>query len=415
MLTALAGTFVLFSVGWLVSGRRRDALIPAAIIGGVVGLVLRQFDLLPGSIDDWQLVGYHLFGISFLAVGLTRSERDEPVTGGALWIGVGQGFSFALQAAVGGLATAALIGVGRDVFDAFGFLAPMGLEEGPGQAVSIGGVWESAGFVNAPTLGATIASVGFVAAYGGGLVVLRIVRGARPSRRSPRSGESRRPRSVSGVSLALHTFGVVAGYAVIYIVVRAVAGLAGDEVRDTVLGVLFFIALLVGMGVRTVASRAGINLDPVPLQRITIAAVDGLTVAILASLAWARIAADVGPLVVILSATLLASVAGVMFAGRQLSHHRFDRSLALWGTVTGTVSSGLALLSLSDPDADTPVAVELGTSVVVSAPMVLAGIAVATAAAQGGLTLAVATAIFGAATIVAGGALIWLGRHFDSL
>lgn len=425
MLIALAGTVVLFTLGWVLSGRRRDGVVPAAILGGAIGLVLRQFELLPGSVEYWQQVGYHLFGISFLAIGLTQSEDDHPVTGGAVWVGVGQGMSFAVQATVGGLVTLALIASGRDLAAAFGFLAPMGLEEGPGQAVSIGAVWESAGFADAPTLGATIASVGFVAAYGLGLVAMR---GRQRRRAGASQGHDRHgdvaspatasPRSGSGVDwrrTAAPGLGVVAGYAVVYWSVWALSGLAGEGVRDTVLGMLFFIALLVGLGVRWVAGRLGLQLAPVPQRTITIAAVDGLTVAILASLAWARISAVAGPLAVVLVTTIAASIGVVAFATRQLSAHRFERALALFGTVTGTVSSGLALLSLSDPDQDTPVAVELGSSVVVSAPMVLAGVAVATAAAQGAMTLALATGVFAVAAIIAGIALVWAGRHFDTL
>ncbi len=65
MVVALAGTAVLYAVGWLLTGRRRDGVLPAAIVGGAIGLVLRQLDLLPGSVEAWQQVGYHLFGISF--------------------------------------------------------------------------------------------------------------------------------------------------------------------------------------------------------------------------------------------------------------------------------------------------------------------------------------------------------------
>ncbi len=446
MLIALVGTGVLYAVGWLLTGRRRDGLVPAAILGGVIGLVLRQFDLLPGSVEAWQQVGYHLFGISFLAIGLTRSDRDEPVTGGAVWVGVGQGMTFAVQATVGGLVTLGLIAVGRDVFPAFGFLAPMGLEEGPGQAVSIGTIWESAGFVDAPSLGATIASIGFVAAYGLGLVALRMRHRHRGGTAAPvvgspldqpdgrgdggagsdhgaPAGDGTSPASplpspspATGWRAALvPALAVVAGYTALYWAVWALTGLIGDGVRDTVLGVLFFIALLVGLAVRALARRMGVEIEPRPQQAITLAAVDGLTVAILASLAWARISSVAGPLALVILATVGASVAAVLFATRQLSSHRFDRGLALFGTVTGTVSSGLALLSLSDPDQSTPVAVELGSSVVVSAPLVLSGVAIATAAAQGALTLAVATAIFAVFAVVTALVLAWAGRHFESL
>jgi len=76
MIVALVGTAALLTVGWLL--RRAipvrgplTAVIPAAILGGFVALALRAFNVLPGTPDVWQDVAYHLFGISFLAIGLT--------------------------------------------------------------------------------------------------------------------------------------------------------------------------------------------------------------------------------------------------------------------------------------------------------------------------------------------------------
>lgn len=416
MVVALTGAAVLYGVGWLMTGRRRDGVLPAAIVGGVIGLALRQLGLLPGSIESWQQVGYHLFGISFLAIGLTPGDRSA-VSRGAAWIGVAQGLVFALQAVVGGLVVLAFAAVGTDLFPAFGFLAPMGLEEGPGQAVSIGGLWEASGFVDATSLGATIASVGFVAAYGLGLLALRL---RRPDPdRLPDDGpvadtsDPPVPEAERGRALLVTTIGVVVTYVLLAVAVGAAAGLIGPDVRDIALGVLFFLALLAGMALRALAGRLGMAtvLRPAPLQRLTIAAVDGLTVAVLGSLAWARIAGRAGPLLVVLAATLVVTIVAVVVLTRSLSSHRFDRGVALFGTVTGTVSSGLALLSLSDPDQRGPVAVELGSSVVVSAPLVLAGVALATATARGAVSVLAATAVFGAVAVVAAIGLRWLARR----
>lgn len=413
MLVALLGTAVLYAIGWLVTGRRRDGLVPAAIVGGVLGLVLRQFGVLPGSIEAWQEVAYHLFGISFLAIGLTRSERSG-VTRGALWLGVGAGLVFAVQAVVGGLVTVAWRALGRDLFPAFGYLAPMGLEEGPGQAVSIGGIWESMGFTDAVSLGATVASLGFVVAYGLGLWALRLHgrRRGGPDRstREPDAQDHVSPGSLAGSAAA-----VVAGYVVLYVLVGALAGLAGEEVRDTVLGILFFLALLVGLGVRTLVERTGRRIPAEPQRRIAVAAVDGLTVAILASLAWASIAADALPLAVLVVTTVLATIAAVVLLTRRLPQpHRFTRGLALFGTVTGTVSSGLALVSLADPDDRDVVAVELGAAVVPSAPLVLGGVAVATATAQGAVSLPLSLGVFAVVGVGAWVATGLLARRMDT-
>ncbi|MFO7778241.1 MAG: hypothetical protein R6V28_07815, partial [Nitriliruptoraceae bacterium] len=69
---ALAGALTTVLV---VASRRAPAslrrALPAAVLGGGLALVLRQFGALPGAVVAWQDVGYHLFGASFLAIGLT--------------------------------------------------------------------------------------------------------------------------------------------------------------------------------------------------------------------------------------------------------------------------------------------------------------------------------------------------------
>ncbi len=68
---------------------------------------------------------------------------------------------FPLQAIAGGV-LATLFGIfGIKLFPTFGFLAALGFEEGPGQALSIGKVWQGFGFEHATTIGLTFAAMGF--------------------------------------------------------------------------------------------------------------------------------------------------------------------------------------------------------------------------------------------------------------
>jgi hypothetical protein len=55
---------------------------------------------------------------------------------------------------------------GLKLFPTFGFFAPIGFNEGPGQALSFGKVWEGLGFENAATIGATFATIGFFFFFG---------------------------------------------------------------------------------------------------------------------------------------------------------------------------------------------------------------------------------------------------------
>ncbi|MCL1599067.1 MAG: hypothetical protein M3094_07785, partial [Actinomycetia bacterium] len=306
-----------------------------------------------------------------------------------------------LQAAAGGI-IAILIG---SLPAGFGFLAPMGLNEGPGQALSIGRLWESDyGFADAASIGATIASVGFVIAYLGGLIAVR----GRGRKVGVAGGFYRFNRGVA-VTGGL----IVMGYVVVYQVVLRGLGAVAPDLVDLVLGVLFFVTLLVGMAARRVLGWIGVSIDADDTRQVTLLSVDGLTVAILGSLTWAAVSGVIGPLVAVIIGAVAATALVLSVAGRWLDAWRMERSLALFGTVTGTVASGLALVALTDPDLESPVAAELGAMVVVSAPVVVGGIALATAAASGSVSEVVATAVFGAVGIVSLGVLGLVMRRVE--
>ncbi len=386
MTVALPAAAVLLIIGWAL--RRAIpargglvAIVPAAIFGGLVALLLRVADVLPGAVEGWQDAAYHLFGISFLAIGLTPTG-DAKLRKGALWMGIGQWATFALQAAAGGLVVLAF----GSVHEGFGFLAPMGLNEGPGQALSIGRLWEDDyGFANAASIGATIASIGFLVAYGGGLLAVR--NRDRPAGPLPTAGRWNRETVVAALALT-------AGYTVLYQLVFHGFGLIGEDVRDLVLAVMFFVALLAGMGVRILLQRRGKGIDGDTTRAVAVVAVDWLTVAILGSLTWDAVSGVAAELIAVIIGAVVATVVVLAVARRWVDQWRRERTLALFGTVTGTAASGLALLALADPELESPVAAELGAMVVVSAPAVLGGIALATAAASGAVSAAMATAVF---------------------
>jgi glutamate:Na+ symporter, ESS family len=426
-MTGLALASVLTTV-LVVASRRAPAslrrALPAAVLGGGLALVLRQFGALPGAVVAWQDVGYHLFGASFLAIGLTPLHSSgTSLRGGAAWMGVGQWVSFPLQAVVGGALTWLLIGAGSDLHPAFGFLAPMGLNEGPGQAVSIGRLWEAEGLANAPSIGATMASLGFVIAYAGGVLVAR--RSGRLRRHPDGTAEPAPDLAVAAGAAAVATrppraavaraaAGVGLGYLAIYGLVWWVTGLIGPDVQDLVLAVLFFVCLLVGTAVRAILSRRRVTLDGEALRTVTVWAVDGLTIAILGSLAWRDVSDVIGPLLAVVTLAAGATAVAIWGMGRRLPSARLERQLALFGTVTGTAASGLALITMVDPEMESSAATELGAAVVVSTPVVLGGIAITSLAATGVLSLVTTIAILAAITVAAGLVQWWIVLHLTT-
>ena len=59
----------------------------------------------------------------------------------------------------------------------------------------------------------------------------------------------------------------------------------------------------------------------------------------------------------------------VFLLGSKLSDYKLERTVAIYGVVTGTVSTGLMLLRIVDPELRTPVAREIGFMNVFALPV----------------------------------------------
>ena len=92
---------------------------------------------------------------------------------GPLWMALTQSAVFPLQAIIG-LSCVLLLGMfGKDLFSTFGLLLPIGFNEGPGQALSIGKVYAEFGFQNAVTVGLTFPVVGYIFCFFVGMPLVK--------------------------------------------------------------------------------------------------------------------------------------------------------------------------------------------------------------------------------------------------
>ncbi|MFW6285213.1 MAG: sodium/glutamate symporter, partial [Bacillota bacterium] len=151
----------------------RRSLLPTAVIGGLIGLILKEtvFEALYGldAVENvnhfFGMVTYHTIALGFIALGLKVHETYKFTTKNkqSLFSGLIIVSTYMLQGIVG--LTVSLIlafTVFPDLFSAAGMLMPMGFGQGPGQALNIGTVYEIGhGFVGGSTFGLAIASFGF--------------------------------------------------------------------------------------------------------------------------------------------------------------------------------------------------------------------------------------------------------------
>lgn len=163
----LAASFVRRSIPFL-----RRLGIPDSMVAGFVALLLgaSALNLLPLDLQTLEIVVYQGLAVIFIAVGLQEPIKTKG-GGGAKSVAFALPVFASLQALIGLSLALAL-----QVHPGFGSLLPLGFQQGPGQALSLGEAWESSGLVDGGQIGLIIAAVGFAWAVFVGVPLVAIGR-----------------------------------------------------------------------------------------------------------------------------------------------------------------------------------------------------------------------------------------------
>jgi ESS family glutamate:Na+ symporter len=386
-------------------------LIPSPIISGILLLLFYNF-LAPlfGLKNDFlgEIV-YHLLNISFIAMLLRVTPKQKQDRKGQRTLAanitavMGQ---YGLQCFFGLLFTAIMIATFKpDLFPAFGFTLPLGFELGPGQAYSIGIGWEKMGFRGGSSVGLTMAAIGFLIGSFGGVVLINqgLKRGwigresaDRINDRSVRTGffsrlDTERPigsyLSTDGESLdslTYHVALVMGTYLVSWAflsgltVLLNLIGPLGSDLAESLWGINFVFSSFCAIGVKLImrAFKVETTIDNATCNRLSGLSVD-LTVA--SSLGAISLVSIQGYWIPILILTLVGLFITLIilpwYCSRIYDDHQFFRMLVIYGTATGTLPTGLALLRVVDKEFETPVATDylysVGIVFILAIPIIL--------------------------------------------
>ena len=370
-------------------------LIPSCLIGGILGLLLLNSGVLRLSVSNLETFAYHFFNISFISVGLTQDNNQEKTKNkekrflkGPLWMALTQTAIFPLQAIVGGILVILFGLIGIELFPTFGFFAPLGFEEGPGQALSIGKVWEGFGFEYATTIGLTFAAIGFFFSFfiGVPLVNWGIRKGL--SAQGPKAMPKdflvgiipKNRRSEPAGKLTFHSGNVdslafqAALIGVVYVLTYGLVKYLGKIVPSDVASILWGFFFIFGLGIALIARWAmgKFNIDHLAdsgiQRRITGWSVDFLIVSTVMAIKLAVVMKYIFPISVISLVIGAVTTVMVVYLGKRIWSYNLERTAAVYGAVTGTVSSGLLLLRIVDPEFKTPVAIDIALMNVFSIP-----------------------------------------------
>ena len=386
-------------------------LIPAPIISGILLLVFYNF-VAPvwGLRNDFlgEIV-YHLLNISFISMLLrvTGKQKKDGKAKRTLAANVtavmGQ---YGLQCFFGLVMTALIIATFKpDLNPAFGFTLPLGFELGPGQAYSIGIGWEKMGFRGASSVGLTMAAIGFLIGSFGGVVLINqgLKHGwigkehaQRINTKSVRTGffsrlDHERPigsyLSTDGesldsltyhIALVMATYLISWGFLTGLTVLLNLIGPLGADLAESLWGINFIFSAFCALGVKMIMRffKVETTIDNATCNRISGLSVDMTVASSLGAISLVTVQGYWLPILILtLTGMFITLVILPWYCSRIYDDHQFFRMLVIYGTATGTLPTGLALLRVVDKEFETPVATDylysVGIVFILAIPIIL--------------------------------------------
>lgn len=371
----------------------RNALVPASIIGGVIGFAVLSFGLVPGySASDFVALTFHFFTLSFMSLCLTGSSKNTALSGGSifvggLWLTLIWVISLGAQGVLGYGVIAAYDQVtGSDLSVFLGAIVTHGFTQGPGQALTYGGIWEKEfGIQNAAQVGLIYASLGFIVAFAVGVPMAKwmVRKGLNANKASKIDGDflsgfytpQAQPEAGRQVthpanldSLAYHICLLGLGYLLTHLwllwIRDVAAGFTPWGLNLSVLfshNLFFLHGLVVCVIIRWAIDRAGLAryVNDESMKHITGGAVDFMVVGTLMSIKFSVLGALLVPILLVTAVITAFTAALCMWLGRRSGKLGYERAVTIFGCCCGSTGSGLLLLRMVDADFSTSVAKEL--------------------------------------------------------
>ncbi len=365
-------------------------LIPNSLLAGFMLLPLYNF-VFPHiglSTVDLGEMAYHLLSLSFVALSLKALPRKKPGKGRIFGTSLSVLFQFGVQGFIGLILTFVFIKtIKPDLFHSFGYLLPLGFAQGPGQAYSIGESWKAFGVEGAGSIGLTFAALGFILCSFGGILMINIglkknwipeeqvsflkdkdLRpGIHPKGAKLKPGSFLTTETEAIDTLTLNLALVLLGYFAAFLTLKGLdyllsfLGPTGERLADTFWGLSFIFAALAGLLLRQIlkATDKQYIVDNMTMNRLTGIFVDVMVASAIAAISIVVIMNYWAPIIItaVIGAVVVAFTT-LWYSSRIFSDHRFLRTLLVFGVSTGTLSTGLALLRVVDPDFETPVATD---------------------------------------------------------
>ncbi len=381
-------------------------LIPNALLAGFILLPFYNFlaPRLGMNNEGLENLVFHLLNLSFVAMslrGMGMKGAGRRIFSSSVTIII----QYTLQVIVGfGLTLVFIYTFLPKLFPSFGLLMPLGFALGPGQAFAIGKGWEASGFEGGGNLGLVFAAVGYILACFIGIALINLGRkrgwmnpdlakaieqrrvrtGILPSRESKPVGSHLTTETEAIDTLSFNLAVVLGVYLLAYLFLHLLtfalsfAGSMGTQLANNLWGIAFIFAAVIAMIVKRIFRAFNVDhaVDNGTLTRLAGGCIDIMVAAAIAAITIVLLTRFWIPILLIAVAGGIVTTITVFWTvSRLFTDNRFIRAIMFYGCLTGTLSTGLALLRVVDPDFKTPVATDYmyasGITFVLVIPLIL--------------------------------------------
>ena len=373
----------------------RKSLLPTAVLAGFIIFIIRIFGVFDQFFDNnfLDMVVYHTIAIGFISLGLKTNliknskkydtARKDGFNSGLIIVG-----SYLVQGIVGLALTIIMAAtIFPNLFPAAGIILPLGFGQGPGQANNFGTNYEIIyNFIGGKSWGLSIASLGFVWASIPGVIYLsRLKKEGKLGLNNVKKNLAEEIEQIHGlpdeiplaeaidkftvqVSLVMlvfvTTFGFMYGIDQIFLESGMLGTFGVNTLRPLIWGFNFIFGTLFALLYKQIFNRLKeVKLmthsytNNFMLNRIAGFVFDYM---IIASIALINIQVLTNlwlPLLIITTAGGLVTFVYLKYISKIFySKYELEGFLSMYGTMTGTASTGIALLREADPNFETPAA-----------------------------------------------------------
>lgn len=364
----------------------RKMLVPSSVIAGILGFIFMNFlwkysGNLEINSETYSSIVDNLFTISFISITLTQTDEkndSKSIFKGALGMGIVWCLLYSLTPVVGA-GVIAIFGKYFQMDPMYGTLIPFAFAQGPGQAASFGQIFESYGWKNAKMVALVFAAFGFLTAFFVGISAVKvgirrgIAKKCGQLEESIQRGYLKKEEQINYMikdttcssnieTLSFH-FALIGICYIIAVLIAKLFSLIPGFLGNSMSGLMFMNGMYAAYIVKFVMKKLNIDfLRENDLQtKITGWTADYLVVCAFMAISVEMLKNWMVPILIeVLIVAVLTFVVCFYFGSRLGGENDFERTLGLFGTCTGTVPSGIALVRIVDPEFKTTTAVELG-------------------------------------------------------